>query len=657
MLLGGVPGDGRQDPYAAIDSPRSAPKRVRRADRTSLVSQNLGKIGAAEAMELIGADKVRIDSAHSGAGLASAAEIVCLLVAAWMLFFVGLGRFDFIETEGLRAIVVEEMLQRPGYTMPTVHHHPYLRKPPLYAWTSVALSRRLGRFDEQVARLPSAISATLLVAFLYVAGERWIGRGGGLAAAVLMLANSTVLDYGFRAELDMPFALMTTVSLFLAWTALSGRGVGRHLAWLGCYAAAAAAAMWKGPHSLIFIWLALLTYGKLERRWDWLWHPAQLVGLAGTLAVLIGWSVALSLYAGAGEVGSTAVVELYRRLVPHGLADCLGVLWFPLVTVIVTVPASLFVLTSLHPVRSVPNASRSEPTNRTALSDCGAGNEHKWRRDVPTWCWSVLRSWIGRVRAEPFAAFLLSCVVPNLVFLMIVPAKSPRYTLPIFAPIVLLGAWVLTRDRAARAEADTVKPDAYEVLWRCVYGFLGAVGVLALILGGVVTVWADRPVGMMPVGSPCAWAILAGACLIAAGFEFFGRGGTRHRARLFGLLLVVLGAKPVIMDVWWPGRLMSDSMVAAAAAIDARVPPGEPVFVLKKNDCPDVAFYSKRQFYWIDDPSKAGARTPGAKTYFLMRDEDIDEAGALRLRSDFAELLTFTRTDRKIVLFTLDAAK
>ena len=86
--------------------------------------------------------------------LSRTVEVVFLLSVCGVLFFLGAGRFDFIKTEGLRAIVVAEMLEQPGISMPSVHHRAYLKKPPLYAWCTTLLAQAAGRFDKQIARRP-----------------------------------------------------------------------------------------------------------------------------------------------------------------------------------------------------------------------------------------------------------------------------------------------------------------------------------------------------------------------------------------------------------------------------------------------------------------------------------------------------------------------
>ena len=173
--------------------------------------------------------------------------------------------------------------------------------------------------------------------------------------------------------------------------------------------------MWKGPHSLIFMWLTLLTYGRFKHRWSWLWHPAQCAGLLAPLTVLVGWSSALSDYAGAGEVGYTAIRELYLRLVPHSLSNVLEILTFPLVTFIVTLPASLFLLTHIA-LRDTPMDGRGR-----------LGINHTFKR-----CASAVKQWTDDVRGVvlPFWRALFA----GLVLLPLV--RRPQWH-PLLVPMAL----------------------------------------------------------------------------------------------------------------------------------------------------------------------------------------------------------------------------
>jgi len=607
------------------------------------------------------------------------AELTLLGAACAVMFFVGLGRFEFIGTEGLRAIVVKEMAQRPGYTMPTVHHVPYLRKPPLYAWTATWLARRFATLDEWVARLPSAVCATLLILLTYVAGRRWIGPGAGYAAAVLLLTNVTVLDYGVRAELDVPFSLFCAAAFtamvcalgrcarpsadgeprasaradFPAKTPLANAKGNReheriavHAAcWLLAYAFALAGSLWKGPHVLIFMWLALIAHGWFGRDWRWLRSPAQWIGLAGCLGVLVWWSRSLAAFSSGGDVGKIALIEIIERLVPHSVGDILGIILFPAITLVVTIPASVFIVTGM-----VGGSAMAPP------AATGASTARGWTL-IAQAVWERVRDWVRSAAGDRAAYYLLVLIVPNLVFLMVAPAKAPRYTLPIFAPIALLAAWAVERRFVPGAGDGHGGAAAYDATWR-------HVGVVLLGLGGAaVAAAALSALDPTWLGPPLAWVVLA-AGLGAAGFVLRRvEPGWRHArfARWTCLLCVALAAKPVIMSAWWPGRLKSDAMRAHAADINAAVPPGATVYVLKNDDAPDVAFYSARRFQYVPTVRDAASSATGsgdpsavAPSWFLMRRGEFGNADPNPSSlPGYREVLTFIRNDRQMVLFEL----
>lgn len=597
-----------------------------------------------------------------GVGWASGwAHVALLLAVCAVHFFLYQGRFDFIETEGLRAIVPYEMLERGGPSMPTVHHRPYVNKPPLYAWTTTLLAQAIGRFDEQVARLPSSISATLLVLLLYMVGRRWGGGATGLAAAALALTNLTVLDYGFRAELDMPFTFLLTGAFLLLWPALNGRGAAATACWIGAYVLATAAAMWKAPHSLIFMGLGLLTYARVKRRWRWMIQPGNLIGAALALVVLGAWLMKVLGYAGGKRVGTAAGSEVVNRLAPS-VDDLLSIPLFPLILAVVTLPASAYLVASFWE----SGAARVEASGTV------------WRRAR-----SKLAAWWRWAARDPFAEFLLLMLLPNLVFLAVAPAKSARYALPMFPLLLLLCGW-MAGGGATGGRGDKETSAAAPPLDRAAIGVFNALKWLglaacgaALVVGVVPAAWTARlsagPVWAwlaLGLGGLLAWAVgregasrasgEAGADRTNSAVRPVGATGSRGAKCSCGaaFLLLSIGCAPIISEVWWPARVKSDSQRAAAARIDAIVPDGEPVFVLGRQEFPDTAFYSNRSCYWIDAPAQVRPTTSSPAPFFIMRETELlgDKPGMPNYVEfqGFRELLRFDRIDRDVILFNLD---
>ncbi len=555
-----------------------------------------------------------------------------MLAVCVVLFFLGQGRHDFIKTEGLRAVVVAEMLEQPGLAMPTVHHRPYTKKPPLYAWSTAALARAAERFDEQIARLPSAIAGTLFILLLYAVGETALGRGAGWIAAALALANVTVVDYSMRAELDMGFALLTTTALLLAYPALRRGGATAVVCWMACYLVATLAALWKAPHSLIFLWVPLLAYAWRKHDWRWLRNPGQVAGLLLTLGVLMTWAVTLSTFAGNQTVARAAAIELVTRLIPLSVGDLLSTLYAVPMMALIVLPASLFVIASFR--SGVIYETNDRPAGRSA----GA---------VVRFCIERFRGWWRAVAQNPFAEFLLFWTFANLLWCAIVPAKAPRYWLPMFAPVFLLAGHVL------RQQVSPGGRRHLELAWRWVYGVIGVGGLAGLLMALILVVTGAQGVAGLTLGSPWPWLVLGTGCTTVAVLNLADR---RHRtswAPCLGLIIVVLAAKPVLAQVWWPARAQSATQRLNAAAIDERVPTGQPVLVLGRHELPDVGFYSRRRFEWLDSPEEAKWHTSTSPAYFLLRQEDLDEI-VVDPGFEYTLELEFDRADKRIVLIRID---
>jgi 4-amino-4-deoxy-L-arabinose transferase-like glycosyltransferase len=567
-----------------------------------------------------------------------------ILVCVWVFFFWRV-QPDFIKTEGLRAIVVHEMVETDQLTMPNVHHRPYLKKPPLYAWSTGLLALGIDRWDENVARMPSAISGLLFILLLYTIGEAWIGRGGGGIAAALGIANVTVIDYGMRAELDMGFTLWTTVAIVLVRPAMrteAGRG---WLAWLGCYGAATVAGLWKGPHSLIFLWLVLLAYGLLRKQWKWLRSPAQWLGLVIFLGAMMTWTVTLSKHAGAINVGKTAGIELFVRLVPHSVGDLISILTFGFVLVAITLPASLLILvTAREGQPQVAIASRGQPGSLRLFLPASLKRDdlRRYGKDVA----SGVRFWWDHVTADPVAEFLLMWIFSSFVFMTIVPAKSPRYTLPIFPPIFWLASYFVIRQRQGRLKEESTR--AMERAWRGIYLVLGAIGGVVLILGAVLF-FRSLSAQQENVSIPVWPFVVLGLGWLSVGMVEWGGGARRiPSVRWMGLLVVVACAKPTLSDVWWPLRTRSDTQRPLAQQIHDLIPVDQPVYVWGKHELPDLAYYCSglgHAFFAIGELKDNAHEPVTRKGYILVPGEDWNECQRA-LGGDLVLVEEFVREDR-----------
>src|SRR5687767_10095088 len=88
---------------------------------------------------------------------------LCLaILCAWcvVLFPYGLTAGELWRTEGLRALVAQEMMNSGNWLVPTLYEQPMFTKPPGMYIAIVLCSYLQGAVSEWSARLPSVLAAT-----------------------------------------------------------------------------------------------------------------------------------------------------------------------------------------------------------------------------------------------------------------------------------------------------------------------------------------------------------------------------------------------------------------------------------------------------------------------------------------------------------------
>jgi len=560
-------------------------------------------------------------------------ELLALLLAGAVWFFWGTGVGDFIGTEALRALVAREMIERDEYLIPTVHRRPYLRKPPLYAWTAAGMARIAGRFDEQMARWPSAAMGLIYLLTLYWTGRRWIDPNAGLAAAAIGGANWLVLEYGSRAELDAGLLAMTTLAIAAGGVAWLGPP-GRRGAWFAvAYVAALAGSLWKAPHVLWMLWLSQIGLiatapagARREEARRRLLHPANLLGSVVCSAILVGYALLLSRAVGYGRVGRFAAGELAARLIPYRPEDWLGILTAPFELGLSTLPAcaAAMLLVAPRPARSA---------NDEAIARQGGWMQRTWRAlsarlpDSLTALLSDLADFRVRVRVtHPDAVrLLLAWLIPNLLFLTIIPAKAPRYWFGVFGAIALLAtlAWrAVPREPAGSRARHWFERLLRAALWLGIIGGAGlaaAAGVGALGRVSIESVQLSRG-GVALCG-------LCGLLIVALSF-----GGVRLRGERFvrigpWLLLTAMALiKPVQVLAVLPARAASQSLRPASEKIDTIVPAGRVIYVLSDRDdndrsgeLSDFGYYCRHALRWPLRAAEIPDLADGLDVFLLVR--------------------------------------
>jgi 4-amino-4-deoxy-L-arabinose transferase-like glycosyltransferase len=552
-------------------------------------------------------------------------ELMLVIALASVWFFWGAGVGDLIGTEGLRALIVKEMLARGDWLIPTVHDRVYLRKPPLQAWTTAALARAVGHFGDQVARWPSAALGVLYVVMMYFAARWLVEPRAGPAGAFFALANWFVIDYGMRAELDIGVLFFTGLAILLLGRAWLSTGWARWVLVALGYLAAILGSFWKAPHVMVAVWLTVLALAWLDRRagsrdaWRFVFHPAKITIALVSAAIVGAWYLVLGQEAGAGRVASFTALEFLARIVPRNLDGVLGILNGPLEFAYVALPFNLYAAALLL---------------RSAAADRDAMGAQRLR-------------------------FVLAWALANVAFMLVVAAKSPRYWFTCFPPLVVLATFVWQR-----YSDGVLSPAALRAARGITWGWLIAlllIGATLVVLGGLVGARALSVEGVP--AEPARNALLAGGAAVIITAAFGCGAHARRDVRTVGAMFVLalIALKPPQVFALLPYLSVTNTYRPVAVQIAAAVPDGETIFVLserthsdRSGEVADLGYYTDRTVRWPRDEDDLAAQLAGRTGFVLVRKQARE-----RLIARFpgaTELASFDWPDGPLHLFVAPAS-
>lgn len=221
--------------------------------------------------------------ARTGIGIATLLGVMCLL------FFWDLGAIPLYSVgEPREALQVVEEFDHGDWILPKRNGTELPSKPPLFHWLGGLAALGVGRVDELVVRLPSALmAAATVLAVLWFAWRRW-DAAAGLAAGFVLTTSPDFIRFAREARVDMTL----TACLTAAWM-LFDRAVASPLPpplplW-GFYLSMGLATLAKGPIGIALPGLTAAAYlalrGELRR-----WRDLRVVrGLAIAVAIPALW--------------------------------------------------------------------------------------------------------------------------------------------------------------------------------------------------------------------------------------------------------------------------------------------------------------------------------------------------------------------------------
>jgi 4-amino-4-deoxy-L-arabinose transferase-like glycosyltransferase len=212
-----------------------------------------------------------------------------LLGFCTFLFMFGLDAFGLVGADEPRyAQVAREMLDRHDWITPVLYGAPWLEKPVLYYWGAI-LAYKLFGVSDWAARLPAAISATVMVGIVYVFFRRF-RPSLQLDAALITASSAAIIGFARGASTDMPLAAAFVIAMlgWLGWHRSGSR------TWLAIfYIFLALATLAKGPVAVLLAGLIIMMFAFFQQEARIVLRSLWLPGIALFLGLALPWYIAV----------------------------------------------------------------------------------------------------------------------------------------------------------------------------------------------------------------------------------------------------------------------------------------------------------------------------------------------------------------------------
>lgn len=383
------------------------------------------------------------------------AAALVVLAAGLALYLLWLGDMALTDRdEGEYAAAVAAMERNHDYVVPTLNGKLYLEKPILIFW-AVAAGQTITGQGELGARLPSAISAVLLMLFAGWLVWRMAGSlAPGVLAAALCGFTPLMALVGRACLTDTLLTMFTTLSLGLFFVATEQEAPRDRPWYLAAWAALGLAFLTKGPVGPAVVLPAALIYILWQRKFLQVLRRSQIHwGLLIFLAINLPWYGLAFHRLGKTFWNAFFVSQNLRRFSEVLLGHGGGYFYY--------LPVLL--------VGAFPLAAAALPELGRAL----AANRKEARASDP----------MARLRL--FAA--ISSVVVFIVFTL-AATKQINYILPALPFLAVLGGYFLWRRAAGEPMGRLAGPVFWIALW-----LTGGIWVLVLaaVPLGVGVAWPD----------------------------------------------------------------------------------------------------------------------------------------------------------------------
>ncbi len=248
---------------------------------------------------------------HPARGQARA-QALLLLAIAGALFLPSVWTRDlWFPDEPRYAQACREMLRRGDFILPHLNGEPYLEKPPLFFWLSIALGKVPGIPPGTGGRLVAVLSSAGVLLLTWRLGAEILGKGTGILAALLLATSLLFWLHGQTGVIDPLLTFFCTLA-FYAY-ARHRRGVPRTIVLF--YASCSLGILAKGPVGLVVPSLGALAFALVSDGRSALKARHPLWGVPLSLTPVALWLAAGAIEGGAAFVETMIFKQNLGRMV------------------------------------------------------------------------------------------------------------------------------------------------------------------------------------------------------------------------------------------------------------------------------------------------------------------------------------------------------
>lgn len=199
-------------------------------------------------------------------------------------------------TESRYATVAQEMALSGNWLTPTLPSAegkvPYLGKPPLHFWLT-ALSYTIFGLDEWTSRLPSFLSALLILFLVFKYSQRHFDTDTGLAATLVTVSSGLFFFLAGASVTDVTLTALASGAIITLYAFVSvNDGQASRGYCLASTIFAALAFLCKGPVALVLIGLPFFLWSLVRKDWTWIRRLPWLFMLPLFVALIAPWFIA-----------------------------------------------------------------------------------------------------------------------------------------------------------------------------------------------------------------------------------------------------------------------------------------------------------------------------------------------------------------------------